>query len=109
MHIGDEARETLVKGSGAVQVDQDRAGHLSEALAGHDQRDPGSSVSSVLHLPLVIPIENSTKKLYKPVFSTTSPRSQRNLPTTSAGIPWPSVAPAAPGITRVTLSGSSNT
>ncbi|MNJ75787.1 hypothetical protein D3C77_729380 [compost metagenome] len=70
-----------------------------------------NSVSKVLHLPLVMPMENSTRKLYRPVFSTTSPRSQRNLLTTAAGMPCsPSTPPALrPGITRVTFSGSSST
>ncbi|MCY1452522.1 hypothetical protein D9M71_694470 [compost metagenome] len=70
-----------------------------------------SSVSSVLHLPLVIPMENNTRNEYSPVFSTTRPRSHRNLLTTAAGIPRSLRAPPAvnPGITSVTLIGSSST
>ncbi|MNZ95350.1 hypothetical protein D3C78_1144960 [compost metagenome] len=58
-----------------------------------------------------MPMENSTRNEYRPVFSTTSPRSQRNLLTTAAGIPRSLSAPPAvrPGMTRVTLIGSSST
>ena len=59
--------------------------------------------------PLVMPMVNMMKKLYRPVFSTTTPCSARNLVTMLAGMPVLANLPfrSRPGVTMVDLIGSS--
>ena len=59
--------------------------------------------------PLVMPMVNIIKKLYSPVFSTTTPCSAKNLVTTLAGMPVAENLPlrSMPGVTIVDLIGSS--